>query len=84
MELSLAVRLTKYSNKHKKMNETLKISISNQFRNTSIEDIETKGKTYYFKSLKHNAILTVNSHTFTVITAKQINKTFISKLKISL
>ena len=66
------------------MNETLKISISNQFRNTPmgfirirknlnisdlsdsetesylkkiilstpIEDIETKGKNYYFKSLK--------------------------------
>ena len=42
--LKTNVRLTKYSNKHKKMNETLKISISNKCRNTSIEDIETKGK----------------------------------------
>lgn len=88
------------------MNETLKILISNQFRNTSmgfirirenlnishssenetesylkkiilstsIEDIETKGKNYYFKCFEHNAILTVNSNTFTIITAKQINK----------
>ena len=41
---------------------------------TPIEDIETKGKNYYFKCFKHNAILTVNSHTFTIITAKKINK----------
>lgn len=86
------------------MNEILKISISNQFRNTPmgfirirknlnisnssdsetenylkkillstpIEDIETKGKNHYFKCFKHNAILTVNSHSFTIITAKQI------------
>jgi hypothetical protein len=86
------------------MNEILRLSISNQFRNTPmgfirirknlnisnlsnsetenyckkivlstpIEDIETKGKNYYFKCLKHNAILTINAHTFTIITAKQI------------
>ena len=86
------------------MNESLKISIFNQFRNTpmgfirirknlnilnlsdsetekylkkiilstSIEDIETKGKNHYFKCFKYNAILTVNSHSFTIITAKQI------------
>ena len=86
------------------MNEILKISISNQFRNTPmgfirirknlnisnssdietenylkkiilstpIEDIETKGKNHYFKCFEHNAILTVNSHSFTIITAKQI------------
>ncbi len=88
------------------MNETLKLSISNEFRNTKmgfirikknlhisnlsddktesylkkiilstpIEDIESIGKNHYFKNNKNNAILTVNSHTFTVITAKQINK----------
>lgn len=86
------------------MNETLKILISNQFRNTPmgfirirknlnisnlsdsetenylkkiilstpIEDIETKGKNHYFKCFQHNAILTVNSQSFTIITAKQI------------
>ena len=86
------------------MNESLKISISNQFRNTPmgfirirknlnilnlsdsetekylkkinlstfIEDIEIKGKNHYFKCFKYNAILTVNSHSFTIITAKQI------------
>jgi len=86
------------------LNEILKISISNQFRNTPmgfvrirknlnisnlsnsetenyckkiilstpIEDIETKGKNHYFKCFEHNAILTVNSHSFTIITAKQI------------
>lgn len=88
------------------MNETLKISIVEKFRNTSLgflrikrnldvlhfsdtqtetylrnillstplQDIETKGKNHYFKCFKSNAILTVNSHTFTIITAKQINK----------
>ena len=88
------------------MNEILKLSISNKFRNTQmgfirikknldisdfsddktniylkeiilstpIEDIESIGKNHYFKNIKHNAILTVNSHTFTVITAKQIKK----------
>ncbi len=88
------------------MKETLKNSIANQFRNTSLgfmrikrnlnlihltnaetenylrkvllstplEDIETRGKNHYFKSVMNNAILTVNSYTFTIITAKQIVK----------
>lgn len=41
---------------------------------TPLEHIETKGKNHYFKCLEHNAILTVNSRTFTIITAKQIQK----------
>ena len=41
---------------------------------TSIEDIETKRKNHYFKCFERNAILTVNSHSFTIITAKLINK----------
>ncbi len=41
---------------------------------TPLEHIETKGKNHYFKCLKHNANLTVNAHTFTIITAKQITK----------
>ena len=88
------------------MNETLKISIAEKFRNTPLgffrikrnldifhfsdsktetylrkiilstplEDIETKGKNHYFKCFKSNVILTVNSHTFTIITAKKIDK----------
>lgn len=88
------------------MNENLRTSIADKFRNTPLgflrirknlniayftdseteyflkkiilstplEDIETKGKNHYFKCLKHNAILTINAHTFTVITAKKIVK----------
>jgi len=41
---------------------------------TPLEEIETKGKNHYFKCFKNNTILTVNSHTFTIITAKKINK----------
>ncbi|MCP3900898.1 MAG: DUF3781 domain-containing protein [Desulfobacteraceae bacterium] len=41
---------------------------------TPLESIETKGKNHYFKCFKSNAILTVNSHTLTIITAKQIDK----------
>jgi hypothetical protein len=40
---------------------------------TSLSDIERKGKNYYLKCFKYNSILTVNSHSFTIITAKQIN-----------
>ena len=86
------------------MNQTLKSSIAEKFRNTPmgflrikrnlgivkysdsetetyirktilstpLEEIETIGKNHYFKCLKNNVILTVNSHTFTIITAKQI------------
>ncbi|MEE9445723.1 MAG: DUF3781 domain-containing protein [Cocleimonas sp.] len=88
------------------MNEPLKRSISESFRNTPmgflrikrnlgviqfsdaeteaylrgiilstpLEDIEVKGKNYYFNCYKSNAILTINSSTLTVITAKKINK----------
>ncbi len=88
------------------MNQDLKLSISEKFRNTpmgflrikknldilhfsdaeteihlkeillstSLENIESKGKNHYFNNIKHNAILTVNSHSFTIITAKQITK----------
>jgi hypothetical protein len=41
---------------------------------TPLEHIETKGKNHYFKCHEYNAILTVNSHSFTIITAKQIKK----------
>lgn len=41
---------------------------------TPLPDIVTKGKNYYFKCLEYNAVLTVNSYTFTIITAKKIDK----------
>ena len=88
------------------MNEALRKTIADQFRNTSLgllrikrnlglsacsdietedllrtmilsaplEEIETKGKNHYFRCFAFNAVLTVNSATFTVITAKRINK----------
>lgn len=88
------------------MNETLKTSIAEKFKNTPmgflrikknldilklsdsetetylekiilstpIKDIESKGKNHYFKCVKSNAISTINSHSFTVITANKIIK----------
>jgi hypothetical protein len=41
---------------------------------TPLVAIETKGKNHYFRCFVFNAVLTINSSTFTVITAKQINK----------
>ena len=41
---------------------------------TPLKNIETKGKNHYFNCFEYNAILTVNAHSFTIITAKQINK----------
>jgi len=41
---------------------------------TPLEAIEKNGKNYYFKCLKNNALLTINSYTLTVITAKQMTK----------
>jgi len=87
------------------MNETLRTSIADKFRNTALgfsrirrnleivrfsdseteiflkkiilstllENIETKGKNHYFKCFEYNAILTVNAHSFTIITAKKID-----------
>lgn len=54
-------------------NETENL-LRNIILSTPLQDIVTKGKNYYFKCLEHNAILTVNSYTFTIITAKKINK----------
>jgi uncharacterized protein YjbI with pentapeptide repeats len=88
------------------MNETLRLSIAEKFKNTPLgflrikknlnishfsdieteaclkqiilstplDKIETKGKNHYFKCHKKNAVLTVNSHTLTVITAKKIDR----------
>jgi hypothetical protein len=88
------------------MNEELRTSISNNFKNTELgflrirknlgitnysdvetegyirevidatplKNIEKKGKNHYFNCIKDNVILTVNSHSFTIITAKKITK----------
>ena len=88
------------------MNENQRITIANQFKNTSlgyirikknlgikqltdsetekllreiiistpIEAIENRGKNHYFANAQFNAILTINSSTLTVITAKKITK----------
>ncbi len=88
------------------MNETLRTSIAQSLKNTTLgflrikknlniiqfsdtetevflkkiilstphANIETKGKNHYFTCTKYNAVLTVNSHSFTIITAKKINK----------
>ena len=88
------------------MNEILRISIAEKFKNTplgflrikknldishfsnietetylrqmilstDLENIEKKGKYYYFKCYSKNAVLTVNSHTLTIITAKKIDR----------
>jgi uncharacterized protein DUF3781 len=94
-----------------RMNEALKVSITEGFKNTPLgfvrirknlsvthlsdietegylkeilsstplDSIETKGKNHYFKCVERNAILTVNSHSFTIITAKTINKNLLVK-----
>jgi len=41
---------------------------------TPLDNVETKGKNYYFKCLEYDAVLTINSHTLTIITAKRIVK----------
>jgi len=40
-------------------------------QSTPLAHIETKGKNYYFKSHNYNIVLTINSHSFTSITAKK-------------
>ena len=37
---------------------------------TALDNVETKGKNHYFKCFEHNVILTINTHTLTIITAK--------------
>ncbi|MDG2642484.1 DUF3781 domain-containing protein [Vibrio parahaemolyticus] len=40
---------------------------------TPLANIETKGKNHYFSNRAHNAVLTINAHSFTIITAKQFS-----------
>lgn len=88
------------------MNQNLKQTISEKFRNTELgflrikknlgvpdysdretedllrqiilatplENIESKGKNHYFHCFDYNAVLTVNSYTLTIITAKKVSK----------
>jgi len=41
---------------------------------TPEEFIETRGKNHYFKCPAFNAVLTVHSHSYTIITAKRISQ----------
>lgn len=41
---------------------------------TPLNNVETKGKNYYFKCFEYNSVLTINSQTLTIITAKKIIK----------
>lgn len=41
---------------------------------TPLNNVEKKGKNYYFKCFEYDAVLTINSHTLTIITAKKIVK----------
>ncbi len=40
---------------------------------TDINAIESIGKNYYFHNQKFNAVLTINKHSFTIITAKTLS-----------
>jgi len=40
---------------------------------TPLESIETLGKNHYFRNKEYNAILTINSHSLTVITVKKLH-----------
>lgn len=66
------IRIKRNLNKnHLSDNETEKL-LKKIILATPLHDIVTKGKNHYFKCKKHGAILTVNSYTLTIITAKQI------------
>ncbi|MBN2039874.1 MAG: DUF3781 domain-containing protein [Spirochaetes bacterium] len=41
---------------------------------TPLDNIETRGKNHYFTCHTGNAVLTINSHSLTVITAKKIKQ----------
>ncbi len=53
-------------------NEETKKYLRNIILSTPLGDIEGKGKNYYFKCTINDVVLTVNSQTFTVITAKRV------------
>jgi len=66
------VRIKKNLNiNHFTDNET-EILLRKIILSTPLEDVVTKGKNHYFKCLEYNAILTIHSYTFTIITAKKI------------
>ncbi|MDF1882067.1 DUF3781 domain-containing protein [Sulfurimonas sp. MAG313] len=66
------IRIKKNLNITHLSNDELIIHLKKIILSTSLQNIETKGKNHYLKCLEYNAILTINSHTFTVITAKEI------------
>lgn len=48
------------------------VYLKNILQTTPLRKIESTGKNHYFKNVEKNAILTVNSQSFTIITAKLI------------
>jgi hypothetical protein len=50
----------------------LEVFLKNVLLSTPLDTIETKGKNHYFTNHDHNAVLTVNSGSLTIITAKKI------------
>ena len=49
-------------------------TLENMIVETPLHQILTKGKNHYFNCTKHNAILTINKSSLTIITAKPIQK----------
>jgi len=43
-------------------------------QSTLLSDIEKRGKNYYFSNTAEDAVLTVNSYNYTIITAKKLSK----------
>jgi len=54
-------------------NPELEKFLKNALLSTPLDSIETKGKNHYFVNKNCNVILTVNSGSFTIITAKKIS-----------
>ncbi|MBL4672386.1 MAG: DUF3781 domain-containing protein [Arenicella sp.] len=50
----------------------LEAFLKNVLLSTPLDKIETRGKNHYFTNDNHNAVLTINSGSLTIITAKKI------------
>ncbi|EPO0042679.1 DUF3781 domain-containing protein [Vibrio harveyi] len=67
------VRIKKNLNLTNVTDEQLEALQKEIIQSTPKANIEAKGKNYYFKNHTHNTVLTINSHSLTIITAKQIS-----------
>ena len=68
------IRIKRNLNINHLSNSETETYLKNTILSTPLEEIEKNGKNYYFKCFKNNALLTINSYTLSVITAKQITK----------